>query len=32
MPIAETVEKDLVAALKAQETLKLSVLRMIKAA
>ena len=32
MPIVEKVEKDLVAALKAQETLKLSVLRMIKAA
>ena len=32
MTIAEKVEKDLVAALKAQETLKLSVLRMIKAA
>jgi len=32
MPIVEKVEKDLVAALKAQDTLKLSVLRMIKAA
>ncbi|MGA3326757.1 MAG: GatB/YqeY domain-containing protein [Terriglobia bacterium] len=32
MPIVEKVEKDLVAALKAQEALKLSVLRMIKAA
>jgi uncharacterized protein len=32
MPIVEQVEKDLVAALKAQETLKLSVLRMMKAA
>jgi hypothetical protein len=32
MPIVEQVEKDLVAALKARETLKLSVLRMIKAA
>jgi len=32
MPIVERVEKDLVAALKAQETLKLSVLRMMKAA
>jgi hypothetical protein len=32
MPIVEKIEKDLVAALKAQETLKLSVLRMIKAA
>jgi len=32
MPIVEKVEKDLVVALKAQETLKLSVLRMIKAA
>jgi uncharacterized protein YqeY len=32
MPIFEQVEKDLVAALKAQETLKLSVLRMMKAA
>jgi hypothetical protein len=32
MSIAEKVEKDLVAALKAQETLKLSVLRMTKAA
>ncbi len=32
MPIVEKVEKDLVAALKAQETLKLSVLRMMKAA
>jgi hypothetical protein len=32
MTIVEKVEKDLVAALKAQETLKLSVLRMMKAA
>ena len=32
MTIVETIEKDLVAALRAQETLKLSVLRMIKAA
>ncbi len=32
MPIVEQVEKDLVAALKAQQTLKLSVLRMMKAA
>ena len=32
MSIVEKVEKDLVAALKAQEALKLSVLRMIKAA
>ena len=32
MPIVEKVQKDLVAALKAQETLKLSVLRMMKAA
>jgi uncharacterized protein len=32
MPIVEQVEKDLVAALRAQDTLKLSVLRMIKAA
>lgn len=32
MLIVEKVEKDLVAALKAQETLKLSVLRMMKAA
>jgi uncharacterized protein YqeY len=32
MPIVEKVEKDLVAALKAQETLKLSVMRMMKAA
>jgi len=32
MSIVETVEKDLVAALRAQETLKLSVLRMMKAA
>lgn len=32
MPIVEQVEKDLVAALKAQEPLKLSVLRMMKAA
>src|SRR5579872_1227543 len=32
MSIVEKVEKDLVAALKAQETLKLSVLRMMKAA
>ncbi len=32
MPIVEKVEKDLVAALKAQEALKLSVLRMMKAA
>jgi len=32
MPIVETVERDLVAALKAQDTLKLSVLRMMKAA
>ena len=32
MPIVAQVEKDLVAALKAQEALKLSVLRMIKAA
>jgi uncharacterized protein YqeY len=32
MSIVEQVEKDLVAALKAQEALKLSVLRMIKAA
>ena len=32
MPIVEQVEKDLVAALKAQEALKLSVLRMMKAA
>jgi hypothetical protein len=32
MPIVEKIEKDLVAALKAQETLKLSVLRMMKAA
>ena len=32
MPIVEKVEKDLVAALKARETLKLSVLRMMKAA
>ena len=32
MRIAEVVEKDLVVALKAQETLKLSVLRMMKAA
>jgi hypothetical protein len=32
MPIVERVEKDLVAALKAQEALKLSVLRMMKAA
>jgi len=32
MPIVEKVEKDLVAALKAQESLKLSVLRMMKAA
>jgi uncharacterized protein YqeY len=32
MSIVEKVEKDLVAALKAQEALKLSVLRMVKAA
>jgi hypothetical protein len=32
MSIVETVEKDLVAALRAQEALKLSVLRMMKAA
>ena len=32
MPIVEKVEKDLVAALRAQEALKLSVLRMMKAA
>ena len=32
MTIVEKVEKDLVAALRAQETLKLSVLRMMKAA
>ncbi|MFZ0960761.1 MAG: GatB/YqeY domain-containing protein [Terriglobia bacterium] len=32
MPIVDKVEKDLVAALKAQEALKLSVLRMMKAA
>jgi hypothetical protein len=32
MSIVEQIEKDLVAALKAQEALKLSVLRMIKAA
>jgi uncharacterized protein len=32
MPIVEQVEKDLVAALKAQDALKLSVLRMMKAA
>ncbi len=32
MSIVEKVEKDLVAALKAQQTLKLSVLRMMKAA
>ena len=32
MSIVETVEKDLVAAMKAQQTLKLSVLRMMKAA
>ena len=32
MPIVERVEKDLVAALRAQEALKLSVLRMMKAA
>jgi uncharacterized protein YqeY len=32
MTIVETIEKDLVAALRAQETLKLSVLRMVKAA
>ena len=32
MKLVETVDKDLVAALKAQETLKLSVLRMTKAA
>jgi hypothetical protein len=32
MPIVEIVEKDLVAALKAQNALKLSVLRMMKAA
>ena len=32
MPIVDTIEKDLVSALKAQETLKLSVLRMMKAA
>ena len=32
MSIVETIEKDLVAALKAQEALKLSVLRMMKAA
>jgi hypothetical protein len=32
MSIAEQVEKDMVAALKAQEALKLSVLRMMKAA
>ena len=32
MSIAKKVEKDLVAALKAQEALKLSVLRMVKAA
>jgi uncharacterized protein YqeY len=32
MPIVAQVEKDLVAALKAQEALKLSVLRMMKAA
>ena len=32
MSIVEKVEKDLVAALKAQETLRLSVLRMMKAA
>jgi len=32
MSIVETIDKDLVAALRAQETLKLSVLRMIKAA
>ncbi len=32
MPIVERVEKDLVVALKAQEALKLSVLRMMKAA
>jgi uncharacterized protein YqeY len=32
MPIVEKVEKDLVAALRAQEVLKLSVLRMMKAA
>ena len=32
MSLVEQIEKDLVAALKAQETLKLSVLRMVKAA
>lgn len=32
MPIVDTIEKDLVTALRAQDTLKLSVLRMIKAA
>ena len=32
MPIVERVEKDLVAALRAQEALRLSVLRMMKAA
>jgi uncharacterized protein len=32
MTIVETIEKDLVAALRAQEALKLSVLRMVKAA
>ena len=32
MPIVATIEKDLVAALKAQDALRLSVLRMIKAA
>jgi len=32
MPIVEQIEKDLVAALKAQEALRLSVLRMMKAA
>ena len=32
MPLVEQIERDLVAALKAQETLKLSVLRMMKAA
>ena len=32
MPIVEQIEKDLVAAMKAREELKLSVLRMAKAA
>jgi uncharacterized protein YqeY len=32
MPIVDTIEKDLVKALKAQDALKLSVLRMMKAA